>query len=181
MENAGGAEATLAALRARIDAIRRNHALEHATVAVLLARRGPLRLAGRASADGFAIVGAVDPAGLEDAAREALARLQAGQSGLAISPLCGTNLAAGACLSALAATVALGAWRGGGRFSGAFVAAALAAVAGQPAGRWLQRRLTTRADLDGVEVIGVRSRGGRLHTVRTRVAVRDAAPAGGRA
>ena len=178
MGRAGGAAA---ALRGRIDAIRRNHALEHATVAVLLARRGPLRLAGRASAGGFTIAGAVDPAGLEDAAREALARLQAGQSGLALSPLCGTNVAAGACLSALAATAALAAGRGGGRFSGAFVAAALAAVAGQPAGRWLQRRVTTLADLDGVEVIGVRSRLGRLHAVRTRGAVRAAPPAGERA
>ena len=42
----------LAMLRGWIDAIRRNHALEHATVAVLLARHGPMRLAGRASADG---------------------------------------------------------------------------------------------------------------------------------
>ena len=36
-----------------IDAIRRNHGLEHATVAVMIARHGPSRLAGRASSDGF--------------------------------------------------------------------------------------------------------------------------------
>ena len=43
-----------------IDAIRRNHGLEHATVAVMIARHGPRMLAGRASSDGFYILGGVD-------------------------------------------------------------------------------------------------------------------------
>ena len=47
-------------VRRWLDAVRRNHALEHATVAVLLARRGPMRLAGRASGDGFFILGDID-------------------------------------------------------------------------------------------------------------------------
>src|SRR5665811_1193721 len=57
-------------------AARRNHALEHATVGVYLARYGPTRLAGRASADGFFIVGDLDLEAVEDCAREALQRLR---------------------------------------------------------------------------------------------------------
>ena len=47
-------------LRGWIDAVRRNHGVEHATVAVLFSRTGPQRIAGRASADGFFILGSVD-------------------------------------------------------------------------------------------------------------------------
>ncbi len=76
-----------------LDAVRRNHALEHATVAVLLARHGPTRLAGRASGDGFFIFGDIEEGELTSCAHEALERLQRGESGLAVSPLCGTNIA----------------------------------------------------------------------------------------
>mgnify|MGYP001627663323 CR=1 FL=1 len=72
--------------------VRRNHGLEHATVSVLFARRGPQRLAGRASGNGFFIIGDVDPVLLRSCADEALLRLQRGESGLAVSPMCGTNL-----------------------------------------------------------------------------------------
>ena len=47
-----------------IDAIRRNHGLEHATVAVLIARHGPRLLAGRASSDGVLTLRGVGQAGL---------------------------------------------------------------------------------------------------------------------
>ena len=160
-------------IRPWLDAIRRNHALEHATVAVLLARRGPTRLAGRATANGFVIIADLEVEELEDAAREALRRLQAGQASLAVSPLCGTTVAVGAGLSALAATLVLSTGRPWSRLPNAFTAAALAAVAGQPAGRWVQQHVTTLADHGGVEVVGVRTLFGRVHMVQTR------GPAGG--
>ncbi len=156
------------AIRAWLDAIRRNHALEHATVAVLLARRGPTRLAGRATASGFVIVADLHPDEVEAAAREALRRLRAGEAFLAISPLCGTTLAVGAGLCALAATLVLATGRPWTRFPNAFTAAALAGIAGQPAGRWVQRHVTTLADHDGVEILDVRTLLGRVHHVRTR-------------
>ena len=156
------------AIQLWLDAIRRNHALEHATVAVLLARRGPTRLAGRATANGFVIIADLELEELEGAAREALRRLQAGEAALAISPLCGTTVAVGAGLSALAATLVLATGRPWTRFPNAFTAAALAAVAGQPAGRWVQQHVTTLADHGGVEVLGVRTLFGRVHMVQTR-------------
>ena len=155
-------------IRGWLDAIRRNHALEHATVAVLLARSGPQRLAGRASVDGFVIVGEVETDALDAAAREALERLQRGQAGLAVSPLCGTNIVVTAALAALGATLMLAFGHGSQRLPNAFMAAMACAVAGQPGGRIVQRHLTTLTDHADVEIVGTRSLLGRMHKVETR-------------
>jgi hypothetical protein len=143
------------------DAVRRNHALEHATVAVLLARHGPTRLAGRASVDGFLIFGDVDPDELTSCAQEALQRLKAGQSSLAVSPLCG---------AAAAATAVLSTGSKGSRFPNAFVAAMVGVIAAQPLGRMVQQHITTRPDLEAVEVLDTRTIFGTLRKVRTRAA-----------
>ena len=155
-------------IRGWLDAIRRNHALEHATVAVLLARTGPQRLAGRASVDGFVIVGEVETDALDAAAREALERLQRGQAGLAVSPLCGTNIVVTAALAALGATLMLAFGSGSQRLPNAFMAAMACAVAGQPGGRIVQRHLTTLTDHADIEIVGTRSLLGRMHKVETR-------------
>lgn len=74
--------------------LRRNHALEHATINVLEERFGPSQLAGLARPDGFLIFGPVSPALVLDAAWEGLRRLQRGERRLAIHPRCGTTLVA---------------------------------------------------------------------------------------
>ena len=157
-------------VRRWIDAVRRNHALEHATVAVLLARHGPTRLAGRASGDGFFILGDIDPNELTSCANEALQRLQRGESSLAVSPLCGTNIAVAGFLAAAAATGVLAAGNRKGQFANAFSAAMLGVIAAQPIGRLVQKYITTRPDLQGVEVVGTRSIFGGLKKVDTRAA-----------
>lgn len=160
-------------LRRWIDDVRRNHGLEHATVAVLFARRGPVRLAGRASGDGFFIVGGVDDALLLSCAREALDRVQRGEAGLVISPLCGTNIAVTGAVTAAAAMVTLAGTRGRGvreRFGNAFTAATLAVIVAQPIGRLVQRYLTTQADLDGIEIVGARTLLPGVRKVYTRAA-----------
>lgn len=151
-----------------IDAVRRNHGLEHATVAVLLARRGPMRVAGRASADGFFLLGSVSKEQVDAAAHEALARMQAGESGLAVSPLCGTNIAVAGFLAALAAASVLGSGPTWKRFPNAVTAAMLAVVAAQPIGRRVQRHLTTSADVERLEIVGTRTLFGALKKVQTR-------------
>jgi hypothetical protein len=152
-----------------LDAVRRNHALEHATVAVLLARHGPTRLAGRASGDGFFILGDIDEGELTSSAHEALARLQRGESSLAVSPLCGTNIAVAGFLAAAAATSVLaGSREKGGGFSNAFAAAMLGVIAAQPLGRLVQTHVTTRADVEMIEVTGTSSVLGPLKKVHTR-------------
>jgi len=61
--------------------VRRNHALEHATIHVLVRRRRPhkrLMVAGRSTDRGFFVYGAVDTDELHMAVSEALARLRGG-------------------------------------------------------------------------------------------------------
>lgn len=172
-----GAPPGWAALRAWADAIRRNHGVEHATVAVLFARRGPQRIAGRASTDGFFIIGAVDDGLLLSCAREALERIQRGEHELAVSPHCGTNILVTAALSTLATANALSQRsRQPGRpvrplrdrLGNAFTASIVAIIAAQPLGRLLQRTVTTRTDVERMEIVEVRSYLPGVHKVITR-------------
>ena len=143
-----------------IGSIRRNHALEHATVSVLLSRLGPdIRLVGRAVSDGFYIYSDLRPNEVEEAAADALRRMKRGESHLAVSPLCGTNPAMGGTLAGLAALVAVGSGDRWERLPNVLTAAMLAVLAGQPIGRLAQKYLTTSPDLAATEITGVR-RGG---------------------
>ncbi|HLF08319.1 MAG TPA: DUF6391 domain-containing protein [Dehalococcoidia bacterium] len=149
--------------------VRRNHALEHATVSLLLSRLGPnLRLVGRASGDGFFIYGSVPSEVLSQCAQEGLARLQRGEGYWAVTPLCGTNIATAGVLTALASLAVAGNGQKG-RLGTAIAAAMLAVTAAQPLGRLIQQHLTTSPDLEGTQIVSVETRaGGRLHKVRTR-------------
>jgi hypothetical protein len=156
-------------LKRLMDATRRNHALEHGTVTLLLARTGPnLRLVGRATGDGFYIYGRVPTDLLGECATDALARFKRGEGGLAVTPLCGTNIAVAGVLAGLLSVLAMGRERDFIRLPTVFSAAMLGVVASQPAGRWVQEYVTTRPDLDSVEIVGVRrGLGGLLHKVVT--------------
>ncbi len=90
-------------MRNLIDAVRQNHALEHATMHILNRRYPYLRLMGRSSLSGFYLYGALDTQELADAVSEALLRLQQGERHLAIHPRCGTNLAVTSVLAGAAA------------------------------------------------------------------------------
>ena len=143
-----------------INATRRNHGLEHATVAVLFERSGPQRIAGRASGDGFFILGKLDAGVLDECAHEALRRMQQGQPELAVSPLCGTNIAVTGFFTAAAALLAKRRADAAGRHDGFFNAATwamLAVVLAQPAGRWLQKFVTTRGDVEALEIVGTKT------------------------
>lgn len=145
--------------------IRQNHALEHATIH-LLARSDPSRhFVGRSTPRGFYIYGQVDTQTVADAVSEALARLQGGESDLAIHPRCGTGLAATGVLAGLAAFAVLGPRRKR-RLSdlpAVIMATTLAALVAQPLGLTVQQRLTTDANLEGVRVARVeRLESGRL-------------------
>lgn len=152
-----------------IKAVRRNHALEHATIAVLLNRQGPVRVIGRAAPDGFWVYGRVPTERLREFAEEALARLQRGESHLAVSPLCGTNIAVAGVLAGVGAYLAAGSGRNSlERLTGAVAASIVGVLAAQPLGRLVQQRYTTSPDLDGVRILSVEPRaGGLAHRVRT--------------
>lgn len=154
-----------------INSVRRNHALEHATIAVMLKRHGQVRVVGRAAPDGFYIYGNVPTDGLKEWADEALKRLQSGEAHLAVSPLCGTNLAVAGILAGVGSYVAMGARsdRMGG-LPGAIIASIAAVIASQPLGRWVQKHYTTSPDLDGISIVSVRgigSKPAKIHKVQT--------------
>src|SRR5690554_1973752 len=94
--------------QASFSRLRRNHGLEHATIHVLSRMRPQVATAGHSDPGGFWLLGELDTSNVQEATEEALARLRAGERGLAIHPNCGTNLVTASLSSALAGAVALG-------------------------------------------------------------------------
>jgi hypothetical protein len=155
-----------------IGSVRRNHALEHATVSILLARLGPgVRMVGRATTDGFYIYGDIPTDRIEESAAEGLERLKRGEASLAVSPLCGTNLAVAGLLAGASSLLALGNRSRLQRLPNVLLSATVAVLAAQPLGRLAQRHITTSSDLADMEIVGVRQGGHRVaryHKVETR-------------
>jgi hypothetical protein len=146
--------------------VRRNHALEHATVHVLSQHHTLLQLVGRSSLSGFYIYGQVDTEELAAAASEALARLQNGESDLAVHPRCGTNIVTAGVLAGLSTfTVMSGrsrsAWE---KLPSVIMAATAAIVLSQPLGGMLQSKVTTSPDVQGLRIVGIhrQERGGMI-------------------
>ncbi|MCD4673681.1 MAG: DUF6391 domain-containing protein [Anaerolineaceae bacterium] len=157
--------------------MRRNHALEHATLN-LLARRSPhLRLAGYSDAGGFWVVGDVPIADLQKAAGEALARLQNGESALAIHANCGTNYVVPGFFAGTAAWLAmLGNDNDDSlgdkldRWSLVILVVTVAFLIFRPFRPIFQQKVTTDARVDGMQIIEIiRSERGRMvvHRVLT--------------
>lgn len=144
-----------------VGTVRRNHALEHATIAVLLSKIGrDIRMVGRATRDGYYLYADVTPELLEGSTREALYRLKSGEGYLAVSPLCGTNLAVTGALAGVASMLTLGKSRRADKLPNVILASMLAVIAAQPLGRMVQKYLTTSPDLADTEIVGIK-RGGR--------------------
>ena len=151
--------------------VRRNHALEHATIAIAHAQMAkPGALAGNSTARGFYIYGDLPTRVVAEAAEEALERLKAGEGELAISPFCGTNLVVAATLTGLACAVALGTegrWR---KIPRAINAAMTALLVSRVVGHQVQRHFTTNGVVGNMSIKGIRRMGlGNLtvHRVRT--------------
>ncbi len=162
-----------------VGTVRRNHALEHATITVMLRKIGhDVRMVGRAANDGYYLYADVPTSLLEESTNEALARLKGGEGHLAVTPLCGTNIAVAGALTAAATLMALGSGPNrAGKLPNAMLASMLAVVVAQPIGRMVQKYLTTSPDLADTEIIGIKQggRGGaKFHKVLTRRSATDA-------
>ncbi len=136
------------------DKTKRNHGLEHGTITLLLAEASTSKpMAGYSIPGGFFVVGDVTTEQVRSCADEALDRMKNGETELAVSPFCGTNLIVGAGL-ATAATLA--GYRIGGRglrgFNRAFSNAIFALVAARPLGRYVQSRYTTSGDVASMRI-----------------------------
>ena len=134
--------------------LRRNHALEHATINVIEERYGPTRLAGLAGPEGFTIRGGAAPELVASAAQEALRRMRAGERELAIHPRCGTTLVASQMVMGLTFIVVLLVMR---QFTlWPFVLGILAAILlGPRLSPLLQRHITTDASVADLAIVGV--------------------------
>lgn len=86
-----------------VSRIRRNHAMEHATLHLLAARKPGLRMAGISDVSGFRIIGNVSTQDIQQAADGALARLNNGEAKLAYHPNCGTNFVTAGIVAGLTA------------------------------------------------------------------------------
>lgn len=138
--------------------VRQHHAVEHATITILMARNPGLSLiGGRSDHRGFYVYGPLQTPVLATAVQEALKRLKNGEARLAIHPNCGTNLVTAGTLAGVAALTAAGIarYRRAGlldQVPAAILAATGAVVASRPIGMRLQRQVTTRADVSDLQV-----------------------------
>ncbi|MBC8264759.1 MAG: hypothetical protein H8E47_11620 [Anaerolineales bacterium] len=153
--------------------IRRNHALEHATIHVLTEHNPRRHLMGRATARGFYLFGEAAAEEVAAAASEALSRLQRGEHSLAVHPRCGTNLATAGVLAGLSSFLVMS---GRSKASPSSVepsrlaklpqiilAATISVMAAQPLGLALQKHVTTLPEVEGVTIETItRQRSGQV-------------------
>ena len=151
---------------------RRNHALEHATLHILAKKYKNQSMGGHSNPTGFFLMGNLTKEDITDAANEAMQRLRAGESGLAIHEGCGTNMAASTLLPATFAFVPLQRTRSTfWRFLLIPFAVGLAIFGyflSKPLGPWLQKYVTTEADLGNMRIVDIHFVRKGLHRVITK-------------
>lgn len=140
-------------------ATRRNHAVEHATLKILARKYNDKNLAGHSNPTGFFLFGDMTTSDIRTAIEEAMTRLRAGESGLAIHPGCGTNLATSMLLPASFAWIP---FQGTRSFRWrlllipvALMFALFGYLLSKPLGPWLQRNVTTEADLGNLQLVEI--------------------------
>jgi hypothetical protein len=138
--------------------LRRNHALEHATIAVMMEREPGRKLNGFSNDDGFYVQGVRSMEEVDSAARAALDRLHGGEKRLAIHRNCGTTIVAANLLAAVTfiGVIAAALFMGmsiGIEFYLLLVAGMLVSLLLRvPFSLFLQRFVTTQHNLSNAEV-----------------------------
>jgi hypothetical protein len=156
--------------------VRRNHALEHATLQVISRKNPRVSLAGSSDMGGFWVLGDVDTQELQEGVDEALDRLRGGERSLAVHPNCGTNFAAAGVLAGGAAWLGMlgsgdGIKRKAERLPLIISLVTVVLILAQPLGPILQARVTTQAAPGDLQVTGItRYQRGEMpvHRVATR-------------
>jgi hypothetical protein len=150
---------------------RRNHALEHATLH-MLARTHKINMAGHSNPTGFFIFGELRTDEVRAGLSEAYDRLRSGEAGLAIHPGCGTNLVATAFLPGTMAWLPFQSARSTRARLLLLPLALLFGVFGfilsRPLGTWLQRNITTEADLGNMRILDVTLVRKGVHRITTK-------------
>jgi len=163
-----------------VSRVRRNHALEHATLQILSEREGDTRLMGRSSVWGFMVYGDVDTRELLQAAQDGVRRLRAGQRSLAVHPNCGSNYAVAGVIAGLGSFLALGGLNRDedegllerlARLPLACAVGTLGVIASRPLGAAFQAHVTTEADVGDLQITKVTKSnraGTTIHMVHTK-------------
>ena len=155
-----------------VDRIRRNHGLEHATLAILSQRHPRTSMAGHSDFRGFRILGEVSQEEVSAAMEEGLRRMRAGERHLAVHPNCGTNFVTSGVLAGSAAALAM---FGAGRrlrdkldrLPVAITLATVALMVAQPLGLLLQEEITTSGEPGALRVVQITStRHGKIQSHR---------------
>jgi hypothetical protein len=138
---------------------RRNHAVEHATLHILAEKYPQLRMAGHSNPTGFFIFSDAPAEQVRSSVVQAMTRLRAGESNLAIHAGCGTNFATSLLMAGSFAWLGLGGARSRRswlwRIPFAVGLALLGFILSQPLGPLLQARVTTEAELGKMELVEI--------------------------
>jgi hypothetical protein len=151
---------------------RRNHAVEHATLHILARKFDKQSMGGHSNPTGFYLMGNFTKEDIREAADEAMQRIRAGEKGLAIHEGCGTNIATSTLLPATFAFVPMS--RARSNFWRIIIIpfAVTLAVGGyflsKPLGPWLQKNVTTEAELGDMRIVDIVPVRKGLHRVITK-------------
>ncbi|MBG92459.1 MAG: hypothetical protein CL792_00545 [Chloroflexi bacterium] len=154
-----------------INATQTNHGLEHATIAVFIEKYGMQTIAGRASNDGFYVLGDVDTSLLLECAKEALHRMNNGKKELAISTYCGTNILITGALTTIFTSLSGYFYKHSNwleKIMNALTWSVLAVVLSQPIGCWIQKVATTNGKVENIEITSIDEISPMLRKVHTQ-------------
>jgi hypothetical protein len=159
-----------------IHRIRRNHALEHATLNLLGKRHPGAQAMGISGPWGFTIYTSLTAEEIVPAAMEALRRLKAGEGALRVHRNCGTNMVVTATLTTLATLFGIRGTKQSfrkhlERLPHLVLLNVLALLTAPPLAEWVQGTLTTDPNVVNVEIASVftdYSRGLQRIRVHTR-------------
>jgi hypothetical protein len=142
--------------------VRRNHALEHATINLLSQQFPQTSIVGRSDIGGFYLIGGLPTEAVEEISHQALERLRAGEHHLAVHKNCGTNIVTSGLLAGLASFFALAGsktWRDRlDRLPLALTGSLLAILVSQPLGTKAQQHLTTDSNIGELEIVQIKRR-----------------------
>ena len=136
------------------------HALEHATIAVLASRFNRKKFSGLSLPFGFFLIGEASIEEVRDAFDIALSRLKAGETELALSKNCGTNIAVTGALCALTAIAALSGTKSTKermkRFDLLALSLGFLSRIGPELGMLVQKEITTDPNVAGLNVTEIK-------------------------
>lgn len=161
MENTVESNIRNFSISATIEHVRKNHALEHATIHVLSEKFPELSVSGYSIYKGFWIIGHTQIQTVQEAVDVAKARLTHGEVKLAQHPNCGTNLAVAGLVCALGSMIAMSGADTRkerlNRFSSLMMAGIVGAYVGKPLGMEVQRRWTTNPNVADLSIVSINS------------------------